>query len=373
MANLAKSAGDMCNSIEAYTNNTTTGNALAYLNSGYDRFRRGANPADPTASSHDFSWLRPETSFVLFGSPSGTISAAITYDGVTYSTLTVASATFNAAMVGQVVKFTTTTNTYTIAAYVSPTSITVAGNASAETGDFTILCTISGSITYAALTGLSTATATTACFYPSMVGRTMTFVTTGNAYVVAGYTSATVVTLTGDAHTESGLFSVTCDGSFALPDDYSGMVGTPVFVHACTYSRTNLERTTATRIDVERRRRGSRPGHSRFWSIEVRGTPSTGQRWNLLVEPPPTSDMVVTLRYRIEPQPLTDASTCYALGMPEDALTIEYAGLAEAELKTGKVNGPMEARYKELMIGSIERDYSLHGDADACIAMSDVP
>jgi hypothetical protein len=72
----------------------------------------------------------------------------------------------------------------------------------------------------------STVTVDTAMFYPSMVGQVLTFGTSETTWTIDGYTSSTVVTVTGDASGEAAAqeITVTATGFQRLPDDFSGQM-----------------------------------------------------------------------------------------------------------------------------------------------------
>lgn len=124
---LALSVGDICDAVETFTGDTTAGAALAYVNSAYRRVLAGVHPADPTCDPHEWSFLRPLTTLVLWPTLSvGTATVTGVYDGVT--TITATAASFYASMIGRTLTITDVGD-FTVTGYTSSTVITVAGDA----------------------------------------------------------------------------------------------------------------------------------------------------------------------------------------------------------------------------------------------------
>ena len=72
---------------------------------------------------------------------------------------------------------------------------------------------------YSSATGLTTLTATAASFYETMIGKSIV-ITAEGTFTVAGYTSSTVITVTGDATCTTKTFSIASDGDYQLPADF---------------------------------------------------------------------------------------------------------------------------------------------------------
>lgn len=113
------------------------------VNDGYRKFlwpRVLPGEAEP----HKWSFLCPHATLTIWPTTTGTVDGTPTYDGSTYSTITVTAAAFYANMVGESFTFGTSGTSYTIASYVSTTSIKVTGDASGETADDSFTITADG-------------------------------------------------------------------------------------------------------------------------------------------------------------------------------------------------------------------------------------
>jgi hypothetical protein len=104
----------------------------AYANAGYKRFLLGLHPQKGFV--HEWTFLSPYATLNIWADVTAE-AESIAHDAGT-STITTADDTFYDTMVGKTVQFET--NSYTITAYTSATVIEVSGDASGETGEFTI-------------------------------------------------------------------------------------------------------------------------------------------------------------------------------------------------------------------------------------------
>jgi hypothetical protein len=208
---------------------------------------------------------------------------------------------------------------------------------------------------------VSTVTASAAAFYPSMEEKTLTFVTTGNTYVIDGYTSSTVVTVTGDASAETGVITIDSEDIFTLPWDYGGMTGDGRFKYDESENRLNyIEVTSDVRI-----------GHLRQASLAT-GTPylaaiiplttagAQGQRWGALFHPPPNDVLTLHYRYYVLADALVDTSAEYPYGSVPHSETILESCLAIAEMREkDSASTVHQDRFLELLQGSIDHDRML--------------
>jgi hypothetical protein len=119
MADLTAAA--MCRVVEAYTANTDTGDALAYVNAGYDRFLQGIHPV--TGIKHHWSFLQTLAAIEITSTATG--HATGTFSGSPATTLTAGAATFAESDVGRTITFTVTGQTYRIVSFTSTTVVTV--------------------------------------------------------------------------------------------------------------------------------------------------------------------------------------------------------------------------------------------------------
>ena len=196
--------------------------------------------------------------------------------------------------------------------------------------------------------GTSTVTAETAMFYPSMVGKSVTFGATGKSYVIASYTSSTIVVVTGNASGEADedAITVTADGDYLLPDDFGQLLSPPVYEpDTCALrlvARTNAE------IDILRSQSDDAGGYATDFCIApVEFSETAGQQHNLRVWPTPGTTANVMLHMLLVPGKLEDDADNLPGGVLH-SLTIRDAALAENEIRTGLVNGQFFNRYRGL-------------------------
>jgi hypothetical protein len=114
------------------------------IDAGYRQFLHP--PVLPGSSmAHEWSFLRPITSMVLWGDVTGTSSGVPSYSASTgLSTITATASKFYETMVGKTFTFDTSENEYTVAEYTSATVIKVTGDASGETSGDTFSVTADG-------------------------------------------------------------------------------------------------------------------------------------------------------------------------------------------------------------------------------------
>ena len=100
-------------------------------------------------------------------------------------------------------------------------------------------------------------------------------------------------------------------------------------------------------------------GDTVYWAVVPKAFVSaTGQRWQLVVAPPPDEAMVWHYRFRVLADILTDAAI-FPLGGAQHTETIKAASIADAEFVTSRTAGFAENRYQELMGLSIDADREL--------------
>ena len=216
-----------------------------------------------------------------------------------------------------------------------------------------------------AAAGSSTVTATAAKFYASMVGRSFTFDTSETSYTINGYTSTTVISVSGDASGEAAgdTFTITADGWYGLPDTFGGIVDPPTYVYDGS-GTPDLVEITPAEMDEEIRD-STTAGTPEKWCLSARdaGTSTTGQTWDMRFHQIPTAVRVVRYRYRELQAGLTDAAT-YTPGGQDHCDTVLAAGLAEAERSKNIFNGPEEQKYQISILTSIAIDSQSYGPRD---------
>jgi hypothetical protein len=191
---------------------------------------------------------------------------------------------------------------------------------------FTLWKTATGT----AAAGLTTTvTATTAKFFPSMIGHSIVF-TAGSTYTITGYTSSTVITVSSTAAADSSkAFTVTADGVYRLPDDFGAMDSERI-----AFAANNQDSRTITfasePLIVESWQMNTQVSRPALAAVRpLSNSAGTGQRFDLVTAPISDADYVVSFDYNVHPNAIT--TTQYPYGGMQHAETIRLACTAKAE------------------------------------------
>ncbi|KKN54706.1 hypothetical protein LCGC14_0589750 [marine sediment metagenome] len=198
-----------------------------------------------------------------------------------------------------------------------------------------------------------TITASVATFYPTMVGHTI--VSTNGSYVIDGYSSSTVVTVTSDASADSGeAFQITADGSYRLPDDFGGLIG-DVYFQANDGLWLSLSSTGVAEL-LELLQVSTSTGRPTVCTVEaINVSGLIGQRFDLLTWRIADSNYTVRYQYQVLPDQLV--ANGYPYGGARHAETIKYACLAAMERsKQQLADGPYQRQYNRFLALSIRAD-----------------
>ena len=191
---------------------------------------------------------------------------------------------------------------------------------------FTLWATVTGT----AAAGLTTTvTATTAKFFPSMIGHSIVF-TAGSTYTITGYTSSTVITVSSTAAADSSkAFTITADGAYRLPDDFGSLYSTEILFAAGNNDTRKIRVTSESLVQaaLQYNANPARPTMAGVRPLAATGT--TGQRFDLVAHPIPEQDYPVNFRYEVHPNALT--AGLYPYGGLTYAETIRKCCLAAAE------------------------------------------
>jgi hypothetical protein len=227
--------------------------------------------------------------------------------------------------------------------------------------DWSFTRPLTTSVLWAAASGTTsgaqttTLTAAAATFFPTMIGATVTFTVSGSTFVISGYTSSTVVTLTSTAAAEGDAkaFTIATVGEYRLPDNFGGISGDiyyqsndgrwmPILHVGLSEVMLLLQSTTGT----------SRPTHIAVSPLEI-GT-TTGQRFAFLAWRIPNADYTIRYRYQV----LADSMGVgeFPYGGSQHAETLKFSCLAQMDrMKFGGSRG-FEGMYQKLLAQSIRRD-----------------
>jgi hypothetical protein len=214
---------------------------------------------------------------------------------------------------------------------------------------------VSGAPTYDGV-AYSTVTATTAVFYPTMPGKAFVFATSGTSYTIHGYTSATVITVTGNAsgETSGDSFTITADGNYDCPDDFGGMYGR--FNFGADQAWSPIEERACNQISA------LRTGYTgtsapRYFAVQVKPfVQTTGQRWEWMFFPAPDTAYTLNYMYNVLAQSLHRTLRPYPLGGMEHGETIKQCCLAQAELSQMRIAGDHCGLEQRMLAAAIRRD-----------------
>lgn len=203
----------------------------------------------------------------------------------------------------------------------------------------------------------TTVTADSAMFYPTMVGKTLTFSSTGD-FTIYSYTSSTVVVVTGDAsaaNANSETMTITADGDYRLLDDFSGIVGDLFFTVNNGWKPLNHVNESYI---MKRRMESDSTGTPTCYAIRpAEHDPTAGQRWDLMIHPYTNDDYTLYYKTSERQQDELDTTNKYHLGGAVHSQTVLAFCLAEAEDKMNDVvDGPRAKKAERLLRWSINID-----------------
>ncbi len=208
---------------------------------------------------------------------------------------------------------------------------------------------------------VSTVTASEAAFYPSMVGKNLV-TASENSYVIAGYTSSTVITVTGDASGDTGdIITIDSEDTFLLPWDYGGMSGDGKFTYANAENKLSIITMTSD-VNIRHLRQTSiSTGTPYLVAIIPKTTDGTqGQRSEAMFHRPPNDVLTLRYRYYILPDALVLTSLEYPYGSAAHSETILESCLAIAESREKDLAlVEHQNRFATLLKSSIDRDRDL--------------
>jgi len=210
--------------------------------------------------------------------------------------------------------------------------------------------------TYNAEDDTTEITATDDVFYALMVGKTIVITTVGS-FVIVAYTSATVVTVSGDASTASAdTFSIAADGRYCLPTDFGSLAGDFTFEAGTVQSRIQW----TSESDVRRHHEVCLyTGDPRLVAIVPRKTSTThdaklGTLWEAWFWPIPSAVRTLDYRYDLRLSMLSAEVT--PVGDEEFHGVVEAGCLAYAEILWRGGSGGKMKLYQTLLESAIISD-----------------
>jgi len=228
----------------------------------------------------------------------------------------------------------------------------------AMTFSATVSGTAVGQGSYSETTEYTTLTAD-AVFDDSMIGHSLTFTTSEEAYVIKAITSTTVAVLDGDASGEASgdTFSIDGKGYHATPTGFRGIKVPPVWAYSTSGSKYRMERKSPAQIRAMWRDNAV-TGNTRYWALEAKTfVAATGQEYRILVAPVPDEDMVASMQILMRiPDP---AAGMYFPGGDLVSMAIRDAALANVELVSGATQGVWAAQAQTSLWAAIDADKQL--------------
>lgn len=169
-------------------------------------------------------------------------------------------------------------------------------------------------------------------FYPSMVGHTISFTTTGD-FVVDSYTSSTVISVIGDASAVSSeTFSMTADGNYTLPSTFGGEYLGPISYAAGENPGASLRWGSEGEIRRLRENVSSQTGYPTLAAVRKMDATNVARLWELVVYPTPGGDYTVEFPYELYFTALSADGDLHPAGIHYDE-TVMAACEAYAEMK----------------------------------------
>lgn len=206
-------------------------------------------------------------------------------------------------------------------------------------------------------TTTTTIVATTAIFYDSMVGHTLS-VTGGSDWTITATngthsTAGTTATVSADPTGETGVITVTADGDYRLPDDWGGIVSR--MVYDSSTGRAPLQWVAPEQI-LQLRNEYTSTGYPTVAAvIAVSNDGTDGQRWNLMLHPTPGGDYTFNYQYSVLPDALS-ASATYPYGGTQFREVLMAACEAVCEMEKLGHRAGMWANFVSALHSAILRD-----------------
>lgn len=198
----------------------------------------------------------------------------------------------------------------------------------------------------------------TGAFYPSMVGKSVVF-GGGNSYVINTYTSASAIQVTGDASSETTAFSITADGDYRLPADFSGLEGDLTFGPGDSGDLDQTVKVRGTYHIRANRARLTTTGRPRICAVEpIESDLTADQVFELQIYP--SADAAYTLFYEAlnDPEPLS-TTNLYPPGGSTMREVYRKAALAAAEEKSQSPSTEKRVEFHQALQAATQRDAAL--------------
>jgi hypothetical protein len=165
--------------------------------------------------------------------------------------------------------------------------------------------------TYVSPTG--TITATSAKFYPSMVGHEIVFTVSGASYTVVGYTSPTVVTTDANCSGEvAAAFTITANGNYTMPAYFGGQYTGEATFSAGSNEAYHLEWTDD--YEIRRFREIPTVDIDTPRLLAVRRMNEVARRWEVMAWPTPGTTVSIQVPYELSFDRMTTGTDLHPAG-----------------------------------------------------------
>jgi hypothetical protein len=195
-------------------------------------------------------------------------------------------------------------------------------------------------------------------FTDTMVGHALVADTSDASYTIVSVTSATEAVVSTDATADTGdTFTITANGFYALPDDFQSLAGVITFDEDTAFPSLIKRPEMVLR---QRRQVFTTLSRPTSYCTVPRGTTvssTSGQRFDLLVDPIPDAAYYILAPMWILPPMLTTGEGTYPLGGAAFADVIKEACLAAAEgWRDDGGNGFRRAEFARMLASAAARD-----------------
>jgi hypothetical protein len=340
-----------------------------YVQDGIRMFMSDAPP-------NGWRWQRPLAEIDIWqdigiqmpaGSAGPNLVSSRTIAGTTHVYAT--SAVFSTANVGQVISVRNL-GVFTIAAYVSPTEITLTPGTDyqwigAATFSFTNTPLTSYptlTATYDAGSDTTTITSTTLIFYPSATGTSLFVLDIAGAIPLNNFSSNTQMTVAGDySWAGAKYFSMFSGGVYMLPENFGGEVAGEITYQAG--QNRGVPINWISELEIRRLRENWNSVSGNPYYAAVRRDQTDSRRWNLVIYPNTGGTYRVEFPFIVyfDKIPASITTSVHPAGFAHDE-TVKAAVLAQAELQGEDVLAGRQQYYRTI---ALPNSYRIDGRSAA--------
>jgi len=229
-------------------------------------------------------------------------------------------------------------------------SVTIWGTIAAEAGK---TVTSSG---YDPATNKTTLTANQDSFYESMERKTIAVVGVAS-YTITDYVNATTIKVEGDATavgTSGTQFSITANGNYTLPRNFSGQFVGDITYTSDTNQGISLEWCNEAKVRQWREDITDETGDPFWAAIRPMAEGSPRRRWEIMLYPKPDDVLVIEFPYHLHFDKLVELDEVHPAPFAHDE-AIKAACLAVAEQDVEDVAGLKNSYYRGVCLPNSHR------------------